>query len=128
MGENHERRDLAAELQTQSQVDLERDRHAACLQRWPVIVAAMRTLINSYNEGTGISTLTMVEDPVNPCVTLASSRRGHSSLVIALDGANVSVHTLNGRAGQANGPRWVSLDRTDAAAAEYLVRNWMEQL
>ena len=128
MGENHERRDLAAELQTQSQVDLERDRHAACLQRWPVIVAAMRTLINSYNEGTGISTLTMVEDPVNPCVTLASSRRGHSSLVIALDGANVSVHTLNGRAGQANGPRWVSLNRADDAAAEYLVRNWMEQL
>jgi hypothetical protein len=128
MGENHERRDLAAALQAQSQVDLERDRHLACLQRWPAIVLAMRTLIDSYNEGTGLSTLTLVEDPVNPGVTLASSRRGHSSLVLALDGANVSVHTLNGRAGQANAPRWVSLNRTDDDAAEYLVRNWMEQL
>ena len=126
MSENHERRDLTA--QAQSVVDLERDRHAACLQRWPTIVAAMRTLIASYNEGTGLSTLTMVEDPVNPGVTLASSRRGHSSLVIALDGAGVSVHTLKGRAGQANGPRWVSLNRSDGDAAEYLLRNWMEQL
>jgi hypothetical protein len=128
VSENHERRDLAAALQAQSLVDLERERDAACLQRWPAIVAAMRTLIASYNQGTGLSTLTMVEDAVNPGVTLASSRRGHSSLVIALDGAGVSVHTLNERAGQASDPRWVSLDRTDEDAAEYLVRHWMEQL
>lgn len=128
LGEKHERRNAAAALEAQSLVDLERDRDATCLQRWPTIVAGMRTLIDGYNEATGLSTLTLVEDPVNPAVTLASSRSGHSSLVIALDGANVSVHTLNGRAGQANGPRWVSLNRTDQDAAEYLVRNWMEQL
>ena len=128
LGEEHERRNAAAAVQAQSKVDLERDRQAACLQRWPTIVAAMRTLIAGYNEATGLSTLTLVEDPVNLAVALASSRNGHSSLVIALDGEDVSVHTLNGRAGQANGPRWVSLNRTDEEAAEYLVRNWMEQL
>jgi len=128
MGENHERRDLAAEVQAQSQVDLERERHAACVRRWPTIVAAMRTLVAGYNEGTGLSTLTIVEDSLNPGVTVSSSRRGHSSLVIVLDGADVSVHTHDGRGSQVDGPRWVSLDRTDEGAAEYLLRNWMEQL
>lgn len=128
MGEKHERRDRAAALDVEAQGDLERARHAACLQRWPAIVAAMRALIESYNMGTGLNTLTIVEDPVNRSVTLASSRDGHSSLVIALDGSDVSVHTHNGHASQANGPRWVSLNRTDEDAAEYLLRNWMEQL
>ena len=125
MGEKDGRRDRAASLQAQTLVDLEHDRHAACLERWPTIVAAMKTLIADYNDGTGLNTLTLVEDSLNSGVTLESSRTGHSSLVIALDGADVSVHTRNGHAG---GTRWVSLNRTDENAAEYLLRDWMEQL
>jgi hypothetical protein len=125
MGEKHGRRDRAASLQAQTLVDSEHDRHAACLERWPTIVVAMKTLIAGYNHGTGLNTLTLVEDSVNPSVTLESARTGHSSLVIALDGADVSVRTHNGAAA---GTRWVSLNRTDENAAEYLLRDWMEQL
>jgi hypothetical protein len=126
MGEKHGRRDRAASLQAQTLVDLEHDRHAACLERWPTIVGGgEKTLIADYNHGTGVNTLPLVEDSLNPGVTLESSRTEHSSLVIALDGADVFVHTRNG---PADGTPWVSLNRTDENAAEYLLRDWMEQL
>jgi len=128
MGENHGLRDRAASLQTQTLVDLERERHTACLQRWPAIVAAMRTLVASYNEGAGPGTLTLTEDSVKHGVTLESTNNGGSALVMTLDGADVSVRTRNGHADPVNGTRWVSLNRTDEDAAAYLLRNWMEQL
>ena len=128
MGENHGLRDRAASLQTQTLVDLEHERHTACLQRWPAIVAAMRTLVASYNEGAGPGTLTLTEDSVKHGVTLESTNNGGSALVMTLDGADVSVRSRNGHADPVNGTRWVSLNRTDEDAAAYLLRNWMEQL
>ena len=128
MEENHGLRDRAASLQTQTLVDLERERHTACLQRWPAIVAAMRTLVASYNEGAGPGTLTLTEDSVKHGVTLESTNNGGSALVMTLDGADVSVRSRNGHADPVNGTRWVSLNRTDEDAAAYLLRNWMEQL
>ena len=128
MGEKHGRRDRAASLQAQTLVDLEHERHAACLQRWPAIVAAMRTLVASYNEGAGPGTLTLAEDSVNHGVTLESAGNERSALVLTLDGADVSVRTRNGHAGPAHNTHWVSLNRTDEDAAAYLLRNWMEQL
>ena len=128
MGENHGRRDRAASLQTQTLVDLEHERHTACLQRWPSIVAAMRTLVESYNEGAGPGTLTLAEDSTKHDVTVESTNNGRSALVMTLDGADVSVRTRNGHADPVNGTHWVSLNRTDENAAAYLLRNWMEQL
>jgi hypothetical protein len=128
MGERRGLRERATSLQTQTQVDLEYERHAACLLRWPTIVAAMRTMVANYNEGAGLAVLTLVEDSVNPGVTLESARNGHGSLVMTLDGGDVSVHTRHASGELASGTRWVSLNRTDENAAEYLLRNWMEQL
>jgi hypothetical protein len=128
MGEKRGLRDRAASLQTQALVDLEYEQHGACRERWPTIVAAMRTLVESYNEGAGLSVLTLVEDSGNTSVTLESSRNGHLSLVMMLDGADVSVRTRHADGELTHDTRWVSLNRTDANAAEYLLRNWMEQL
>jgi hypothetical protein len=126
MGEKHGH-DRAAALHSQTLVDREREQHAACLQRWPTIVARMRALIAGYNEGAGRSTVTLVEDSVNSGVTLESA--GHSrSLVMTLDGTDVAVRTRNGHADPVNETHWVSLNRTDEEAAAYLLRNWMEQL
>jgi hypothetical protein len=125
-GEKHGRRDRAASLQAQTLVDLEHERHTACLQRWPAIVAEMRTLVASYNAGPG--TLTLVEDSAKHGVTLESTNNGRSALVMTLDGADVSVRTRNAHTDPVNGTRWVSLNRTDEDAAAYLLRNWMEQL
>ena len=128
MGENHGQRDRAASLQAQTLVDLEHERHTACLQRWPSIVAAMRTLVESYNEGAGPGTLTLAEDSTKHGVTVESTNNGRNALVMTLDGADVSVRTRNGHDEPVNGTRWVSLNRTDEDAAAYLLRNWMEQL
>ena len=128
IGESHGRRDRAASLQAQMLVDLEHERHTACLQRWPAIVAAMRTLVASYNEGAGPGTLTLAEDSAKHGVTLECTNNGRSALVMTLDGADVSVRTRNGRVDPVNSSYWVSLNRTDEDAAAYLLRNWMEQL
>ena len=128
LGDRHGRRDQAAALQAQILGDLERDRQAACLQRWPAIVAAMRVLVASYNEGAGPGSVTLTEDPTMPGVTLDSTSDGGSTLVMTLDGTDLSVRTRSGHAGQVNTQVWVNLDRTDEHTATYLLRNWMEQL
>jgi hypothetical protein len=47
---------------------------------------------------------------------------------MALDGADVCVRTRHSGTDASNGVRWVSLNRSDEDAAEYLLRNWMEHL
>ena len=129
IGEDHGRRHRAASLQAQMLVDLQHERHMACLQRWPAIVAAITALVASYNEGAGLDALTLTEDPATHGVTLESTNSGRRrTLVMTLDGADVSVRTCNGHSDQVNSTYWVSLNRTNEDAAAYLVRNWMEQL
>jgi hypothetical protein len=128
LGERRGSLDRAASLEMQTLVDQDNERHAECLQRWPTIVAVMRTLVATYNEGAGLSVLTLVEDSEKRGVTLESARSGRGSLVMTLDGADVCVRTPHSGIDASNGVRWVSLNRTDEEAAEYLLRNWMEHL
>jgi len=127
IGETHGRRDRATTLGEQKALDREHQRDAECLQRWPAIVAAMRTVIAGYNHGVGIEAVTLVEDTVNPGVTLESAANGRRALVMALDGSDVSVRTHN-KNGDSTSRYWVSLNRTDENAAAYLLRDWMERL
>ena len=127
LGEKHGLIDRAASLETQTLVDQENERAAECLQRWPMIDAAMRTLVATYNDGAALAVLTLVEDAETPGVTLESARSGRGSLVMTLDGADVCVRTRHSGSDASNGVRWVSLNRTNENAAEYLLKNWMEQ-
>jgi hypothetical protein len=128
LGEKQGSLDRAASLKTQTLVAHENERHDACLHRWPAIVGAMRTLVANYNAGAGLAVLTLVEESETSSVTLESARTGRGALVMALDGADVCVRTRLNAGDAMNGVRWVSLDRTDEEAAEYLLRNWIEQL
>jgi len=128
LGEKQGSLDRADALKTQTLVAHENERHDECLHRWPTIVAAMRTLVTNYNEGAGLAVLTMVEDSETSNVTVESARHGRGALVMTLDGADVCVRMRHSGTDATNGVRWVSLNRTDAEAAEYLLRNWMEQL
>ena len=127
IGETHGRRDRATTLGEQKALDREHQRDAECLQRWPAIVAAMRTVVAGYNHGVGLEAVTLVEDRVNPGVTLESVANGRRALVMALDGSDVSVRTHN-KNGDSTSRYWVSLNRTDENAAAYLLHDWMERL
>jgi hypothetical protein len=65
---------------------------------------------------------------MNPGVTVASVTNGRRSLVIALDGSDVTVRARNGPNDSLSGTHWVSLNRTDEDAAAYLLRDWLERL
>jgi hypothetical protein len=128
LGEKQRLVDRAASLEIQTLLDQENARHSECLQRWPTIVEAMRTLIATYNDGAGLAVLTLQENSEKRGVTLESARTGRGSLVMTLDGSDVCVRTRHSGTDASNGVRWVSLNRTNENAAEYLLRNWMEQL
>jgi len=131
IGEKHGHRDRAAAHHVQAAMDVERQRHAACLERWPAIVAAMKSLVASYNDGAGLEAVTLVDDTVdreNASVTITSVTNGRRALVIALDGSDVTVRTRSGPNDPLSGMQWVSLDRTDESAAAYLLRDWLERL
>lgn len=82
----------------------------------------------TYNEGAAVEAITLVEDVVDRRVVLESAANGHCGLVIALDGSDVAVRTRSGPDQLLSGTTWVSLNRTDDNAAEYLLRDWMERL
>lgn len=130
MGEMHRQRDQAASSKVQALVDSEKQQHTVCLRRWPSLVGAITTLITSYNKGVGQQALTVVEgsDPDQPGVTLASGGPGHSTLVIALEGAELSVRKHGGQTDPGNSQHWIDLHRTDEDTAAYLLQNWMERL
>jgi hypothetical protein len=126
VGEKNGRRDRAASLHAQALVELEHQRHEACLQRWPALVAALTALVASYNDGAGLDAVTLVEDATQPGVTLAPAGNRDHRLTIALDGGDLAVR--NGSTGSVNGTKWVTLDRTDEETAAYLLRDWLERL
>jgi hypothetical protein len=115
----------------QAAMDAERQQHVVCLERWPAIVAAMKSLVMSYNDGARFEAVTLVDDTddrENASVTVASVSNGRRALVIALDGSDVTVRTRSGPNDALSGMHWVSLDRTDENAAAYLLRDWLERL
>jgi hypothetical protein len=131
LGEKHGHRDRAAALEAQTALQVERQRHAACLERWPAILAAMRSLVVSYNDGAGCEAVTMVEDTANrehPSATVESTTNGRSGLVFALDGSDVSVGTRSEPNHLLSDMHWVSLNRTNENMAAYLLRDWLQRL
>ena len=110
----------------------ERDgaRQLACYRRWPAIVDAMRTLISHYNDGAGREIVTLAEGATErdrePTVTVTAC--GRRTLVIALEGADVWVRASQTPNGRVQGERWIGLNRTDEATANYVLQNWLEEL
>jgi hypothetical protein len=127
-GEEYGQRERAAAREAQARNEVEQHVHDSCVERWPSIVQAMRSLVMNYNEGAGVEAITLLEEAGDRCVTIQSAGNGRSSLVIALDGPDLAVRTRNGPDRPLSGTTWMTLNRTDDSAAEYLLRDWMERL
>ena len=130
LGASHSRRDEAAQLSARAIQERDKARQLACHRRWPAVVAAMRTLIGCYNDGTGGETLLIVEGPTGqgeePTVTVTA--RGGPTLVMAVEGADIWVRASQGKNARMHGERWIGLNRTDEATADYVLQNWLAQL
>jgi hypothetical protein len=127
LGGEHGQRDRAAAREVLAHSDAEHVRHLECVERWPSIVAAMKSLVANYNEGAGVEAIMLVDGIADHRVTFESSTNGHGSLVVELDGADAIVRERGGPDQALSGTKWVSLSRTDDDAAAYLLRDWMER-
>jgi len=94
-----------------------------------MILTAIRALSDEYNTGFGLEAVVVVEgsDLEHPSVTLESAVSEHSTLGIAVDGAELCVRS-KGAVDSSESMRWVALDRTNEDIAAYLVQDWMERL
>ena len=63
MGRRRGERDARARSLADAFAQGEHGRRAVCLQRWPGILAAIRSLVAAYNEGAGAEVLTTRERP-----------------------------------------------------------------
>ena len=124
--ERHARDERAAETAKSADEDAART-SAVSAGRWPGIVAAMRRLVDAYNEGAGRAVLNVDGESDNPTVTIAAGRQG-PSLTATLE------HTLIGVRGHGTGgvsyASEVRLrpDRDNDATAAYVLQNWMQHL
>ena len=110
----------------------EHARRAACLQRWPAILAAIRTLIAAYNDGAGAELLTASEQPDSdaPAVTITSRGSGRP-ITITVDEDALLVHTNlepHAAASLHAIARRIDCSRSDTGTAAYALQHWMDQL
>lgn len=105
-------------------------REVACRRRWPAIVAEMRTLIRSYNDGTGAETVTLIDERAGGRHELTATVTGPNErkLVLEVDGADLWVRATQDQEGRPESERWIGLDRSDGATAHYVLQNWLAQL
>lgn len=133
MGRRRRASDDRAGAFAEAQAAAEKDRRDVCLQRWPGILAAIRTLLAAYNDGAGEELLTAAEqsDGDDPTVTIASRRSAGGTITIAIDGDALLVRSNPASASAAifhRIARRIDCSRSDRDTAAYLVQNWMDQL
>src|ERR1041385_1312775 len=75
--ERHARDERPAEAAKSLDEDAART-SAVSAGRWPGIVAAIRRLVDAYNEGAGRTVLNVEGESDNPTVTIAAGRQGPS--------------------------------------------------
>ena len=132
MGRRRREIDDRAGAVAKAQGDAERDRRAVCLQRWPGILAAIKSLLAAYNEGAGAELLTASEqfDGNDPVVTIAS-RGVRGTITIAVDEDALVVRTnvdTHAAASLHAISRRIDCSRSDTGTAAYLLQGWMDQL
>lgn len=103
------------------------------MQRWPGIVAAIRTLVAAYNEGAGLELLTATESSQGeqPIVTIVSAGSTAGAIAVSLDDDAFLVQPdePSSRAtGLHQTARRIDCSRTDMGTAAYLVQAWMDRL
>jgi hypothetical protein len=130
LGVSHRRRDEAVGEESRSLQDRDREQETAVRQRWPGIVAAMRSLATRYNEGAGLEVLTVVDDASGqgraPLVTIAA--RDGQTLTVTLSGAELCVRQNPGTTGTPDdGRRWITFGASDEATASYALQHWLTQ-
>jgi hypothetical protein len=126
LGASHRRRNELAGQDTYAGRDRDLRRHMALRQHWPGIVAAMRTLSRSYNEGAGLDVLTIADaangDGYDLLVEVVA--RGGQTLTMTLVDAELCVRQSPAIAGALDdGRRWLVLGASDEATAAYALQD-----
>ena len=133
MGQRRRQNDDRSGALAEAQAHAEKDRRAVCLQRWPGILAAIRTQLAAYNDGAGEELLTASEEPRgdDPAVTIASRRSAGGGITVSVDGDALLVRTnpaSDAAAGLHGIARRIDCSRSDSGTAAYLLQDWMDQL
>ena len=132
MGRRRGKNDAGARSVADACDEAEQARRAVCLQRWPGIVTAIRSLVAAYNDGAGAELLTANEQSGNdaPAVTI-TSRGSARTLTIGVDEDALLVHTNlepHAAASLHAIPRRIDCSRNDTGTAAYALQDWMVQL
>jgi hypothetical protein len=130
LGVTHRRRDQAAREDAGAIRKRNDTAEVACRGRWPAVVAEMRRLLHSYNEGVGLKSLVLVEAPSNTGGELSVQVMAHrgAMLTITLKRIELCVQSQVRDGGVAEGERWIDFGRSDEAIARYILQDWMTRL
>lgn len=91
----------------------------------------MTALITAYNVGFNRNVLDIAEDrsdPDRPIVTIRAGGEGSPSLVAALDGTLICVHSRDADGLSSDTERPLLPERDDERTAAYVLQPWMERL
>jgi hypothetical protein len=131
LGARHRLRDESARHEAAALGAHHRDRQIAVRRRWPSIAAAMRALVESYNDGAGVEILSVVDYAARESrdLILEVVARGGQTLTMELDGDGLCVRPNAGTAGAPDGGlRWLTFDLSDDDTAASALQPWLTQL
>jgi hypothetical protein len=132
MGRRRGENDAQARSVADTWARAEHARRAGWLQRWPGVLAAIRSLVAAYNDGAGAELLTASEQSNgdDPAVTITSRGSGRT-ITIGVDedallvDTNPEPHAAASRHAIA---RRIDCSRSDTGTAAYALQDWMDQL
>lgn len=128
LGEERHGRDECA-ARTAKSLDEEAERTTAVSSaRWRAIVATIRGLADAYNTGARRMVLTVVEQPGQATVTVATGGEGAPFLTAALEDTLICVHGRDSGGVAHAAEIRLRPDRDDDATAAYVLRDWMQRL
>jgi hypothetical protein len=128
LGTAHRRRAEAAALITQRRNGLDDAGLESSRSRWVDILAAIRRIVATYNDGAGREVLVVTGSDGSSSATIESEGCRISALVVTLDEGEIRVE-CRGTAPHHDGiKRWIAMTRTDNEMAAYALQEWMERL
>jgi hypothetical protein len=128
LGQEHDARDASAARLATLQQEHVTQATAVSVDRWVTIVASIRRLTDAYNAGANRVVLSVVEQSGQPTVTVTAGGEGAPYLTAALDDMLICMHARDAMGIPHANQFRLRPDRSDDAAAAYLLQNWMQHL
>ena len=127
LGEKHGARARTAALAGRARRERAAEMLEACQDQWTSVVAAIRSLVATYNAGFERDVLQVIEERPG-VVKIQTGDEAGPSLLAALEDSRIAVRWIDSQGVACDTEQPLRPERSPHDTAAYLLQNWMARL